>query len=225
AKDKAKVRELVEDAWQMAETSHDQRALAETEWTLAQISALVWEEPTYALSHGEHALEMARGIHHQELEARSLSLLGVIHMLKGDFEEATHSLEASLALYAALRNEQSASQELSVAHFLSVAAPTQGQHHTHQSASIHPVAYFLIGAPPTRYLTNRATETLCWGLLALVQVNVGQVHNSIRSGREALALSKEIKNIWPQINSTLCLIYGLIEAGVYEDAHVITKTT
>jgi DNA-binding SARP family transcriptional activator/predicted ATPase len=221
--DKPKVRALLEEAWQMAEASHDQRALAETEWTLAQITALVWEDPKSALPHGEHALEMARGIHHQELEARSLSLLGVIHMLKGDFEEAMHSLEASLALYAALRNEQSASQELSAAHFLSVAASTQGQHHTHQTASIHPIAYFLIGAPPTRYLTNRATETLCWGLLALVQVNVGQVHNSIRSGRMALALSKEIKNVWAQINSTHCLIYGLLETGAYEEGLVLTQ--
>jgi tetratricopeptide (TPR) repeat protein len=72
-------------------------------------------------------------------------------------------------------------------------------------------------------LTNRATETLCWGLLALVQVNVGQVHNSIRSGRMALALSKEIKNVWAQINSTHCLIYGLLETGAYEEALVLTQ--
>src|SRR2546429_674963 len=208
SKDKPKVRALLEDAWQMAETSHDQRALAETEWTLAQITALVWEEPTYALSHGEHALEMARGIHHQELEARSLSLLGVIHMLKGDFQEAMHCLEAALALHALLGNEQTASQGFSVTGLLSVAPPTQGQHHIHQAASLHPVAYFLIGAPPTQYFSNRATETLCWGLLALAQVNVGQVHNSIRSGRMALPLSKEIKNVWAQITSTLCFING-----------------
>ncbi|HEX6554237.1 MAG TPA: AAA family ATPase [Ktedonobacteraceae bacterium] len=220
--DKPTVRALLEEAWQMAETSHDQRALAETEWTLAQISALVWEEPTYALSHGEHALEMARGIHHRELEARSLSLLGLIHMLKADFQEAMHNLEASLELYALLGNEQIAS-ELSVTRFLSVTPPTQGHQHIHQAASLHPVAYFLIGAPPTQYLTNRATESLCWGLLALAQVNVGQVHNSIRSGRMALALSKEIKNVWAQINGTLCLIYGLLEAGVYEEAIVLTQ--
>src|SRR2546421_537103 len=223
SKDKPKVRALLEDAWQMAETSHDQRALAETEWTLARITALVWEEPTYALSHGEHALEMARGIHHQELEARSLSLLGVIHMLKGDFQEAMHCLEAALALYALLGNEQTASQGFSVTGLLSVAPPTQGHHHIHQAASLHPVAYFLIGAPPTQYFSNRATETLCWGLLALAQVNVGQVHNSIRSGRMALALSKEIKNVWSQITSTLCLIYGLLEAGVDEEALVLTQ--
>src|SRR5207245_9799520 len=136
AKDKAKVRELVEDAWQMAETSHDQRALAETEWTLAQISALVWEEPTYALSHGEHALEMARGIHHQELEARSLSLLGVIHMLEGGFQEALHCLEAALALYALLGNAQTDSQGFSVTGLRSVAPPRHGPPHLHQAAAL-----------------------------------------------------------------------------------------
>src|SRR5437588_861453 len=142
-------------------------------------------------------------------------------MLEGGFQEAMHCLEAALALYALLGNEQTASQGFSVTGLLSVAPPTQGQHHIHQAASLHPVAYFLIGAPPTRYLTNRATETLCWGLLALVQVNVGQVHNSIRSGRMALTLSKEIKNVSAQINSTHCLIYGLLETGAYEEAALL----
>jgi len=63
-----------------------------------------------------------------------------------------------------LGNEQTASRELSI-------------------------ASFLIGAPLTQPLTNRASEALCCTLLAYAQVDDGQVRNSIRSGRTALALA------------------------------------
>jgi hypothetical protein len=104
-----------------------------------------------------------------------------------------HSLEASLALYATLRTEQSASRELSLVHYLS-------------------------GAPLTQPLTNRATEAWCWALLAFAQVHAGQVQPCIRSGRRALALSQESKNVWEQINSMRYLTYGLLDAGASEEA-------
>jgi tetratricopeptide (TPR) repeat protein len=196
--DRPKVRAFLEEAWPMAETSHDQRALAETEWNLAQILAIVWYAPTSALAHGEHALELARASHDQELEARSLSSLGVIHILRGDFEEAMPFLEASLGLYVALGSEPVASRELSL-------------------------PYFLLGAPPTQSLTNRASEALCRAFLAYAQVNSGQVQPSMRSGRRALALAHESKNVWAQIYSTFCLTYGLLEVGAYEEALVLTQ--
>jgi DNA-binding SARP family transcriptional activator len=191
--DRPKVRALLEEARHMEQMSHDKQALAETEWNLAQITAVVWEDATSALSHGQSALELARGIHDTELEARSLSLLGVIHMNEGDFQEAIHFLEASLVLYAALGNEPTAARELSV--------PS-----------------LAIGAPPTQPLTNRLSEAMCWGLLAFAQMHDGQVHNSIRSSRLALALAQESKNVWAQVISARYLTFGLLEAGAYEEA-------
>ncbi len=198
SKDRLKVQALLEDAWRMAETSRDQRALAETEWNRAQIIGIVWEDPKRALPYGQHALSLARGIQDKELEARSLSSLGWIHIRGGAFEEAIHCLEASLALYAALGNEQSAYRELSL--------PS-----------------FAIGAPLTQPLTYRASEALCWALLAIAQVNGGQVQHSLRSGRRALALSKESKNVWVQSFSTLRLTQGLLDAGEYEEALVLIQ--
>jgi predicted ATPase/DNA-binding SARP family transcriptional activator len=196
--DQPQVCALLEQAWQVAQTSHDQRVLAETEWNQAQITGIVWEDPTSALPHGEHALSLARGIHDKELEARSLSSLGEIHLLGGDFQEAMHCLEASLGLYATLRTEQTTSRELSVAHYLS-------------------------GAPLTQSLTNRASEAVCWALLAFAQAFAGQVQPSMRNGRRALALSQEIKNVWAQVISTLSLTYGLLDAGAYEEALVLMQ--
>ena len=198
SKDKSQVRALLEEAWRMAETSRDQRALVETEWNLAQITSLVWVDPKQALPHGQHALELAQASNDQELEARSLSLLGWIHLREGDFEEAMRCLEASLALYALFGTEQAASQELSL--------PS-----------------FAIGAPPTQRLTNRASEALCWANLAFAQVHAGQVRDSIYSGRRALTLSQESKNGWAYIYSTLCLAHGLLDAGVYEEALVLMQ--
>ena len=198
--DKPKVRALLEEAWRMAETSHDQKALAETECNLAQITGVVWEDPKSALPHGQHALSLARGIHDQELEARSLFLLGWIQLRGGDFEEAIRSMEASLALYAVLGNEQTPSRELSIAHFL-------------------------MGSPLTPPLTNRASEALCWANLAAAQMHAGQVQDSLRSGRRALALAQAIKNVWVQVISTNNLTQGLLEAGAYEEALVLTQQT
>src|SRR3989440_2217429 len=193
SKDRSQVQALLEEAWQMAQTSSNQRALAETAWNRAQITAIAWDDPTSALVQGERALSLARGIKDTELEARSLSSLGAIHILRGDFEQAVHCEEAALALYMRLRTEPVASPELSLPHFL-------------------------LGAPPTQSLTHRATEALCWALLAFAQVNGGQVQGCIHSGRKALALSQEIKNVWAQILSMRSLTQGLLEAGAYEEA-------
>jgi tetratricopeptide (TPR) repeat protein len=218
ANDRSKARGLLELALQMAQTSQDQKALAETEWNLAQITTAAWQDPISALPHGAQALSLARAIHDQELEARSLSSLGWIHLSAGDLEEAMHALEAALALYAALGNEPTASQELSVAHALSDAPPTQGYHHIHQTTSFHPLPAFLSGAPLTQPLTNRASEAVSWALLANAQVQAGQVQPSMRSGRRAQALAQEIKNVWAHITSTYCLTFGLLDAGAYEEA-------
>ena len=198
--DRSKVRALLEEAWRMAETSHDQKALAETECNLAQILGVVWEDPKSARPHGEQALSLARGIHDQELEARSLFLLGWTHIHGGDFAEAMRYLEASLALYATLGSKPTASRELSI-------------------------APFLMGSPLTQPLTNRASEALCWAHLAVAQLHSGQVHDSIRSGRRALAPAQEIKNAWVQVISTLCFAQGLLDAGAYEEALVLTQQT
>src|SRR5438105_10707733 len=114
AKDQSQVRALLEEARRTAQTSHDQRALAETEWSLAQITAIWWGNPKCAFPHGVQALELARASNDKELEARSLYSLGGIHLFEGDFEEAIHCLEASLVLYAALSNEPTASWDLSL---------------------------------------------------------------------------------------------------------------
>ncbi len=196
--DKPKMQALLDEAWQMAQTSHEQRALAETEWNWAQVIATAWDDPKGALPHGEHALSLARESLDQELEARSLFLLGWIHLRGGDFEEAMRCLEVSLAAYALLGKEQTASRELSLAHFLS-------------------------GAPLTQSLTNCASEALCGALLAIAQVHAGQVLGSLRSGRRALALAKESKNVWVEVISTFWLTYGLLDSGNYEEALVLMQ--
>lgn len=198
--DKAKVRAILEEAWHMAEVSHDQKALAETECNLAQIFGVVWEDPKRAFAHGQRALSLAREVHSEELEARSLFLLGWIQIRAGNFEEAAHCLEASLPLYVALGNEQTDVRELSIAHYL-------------------------MGAPLTQPLAFRTSEALCRAHLAVAQLQSGLVYDSIRIASRALALSREIKNVWVQVISTNNLTHGLLEAGAYEEAFNLTQQT
>jgi len=193
SKDKLHVQVLLEEAWRMAESSRDQRSLAETEWNHAQITAEVWGDPKHALPHGQQALELARGIRDKELEARCLATLGVIHLLGGAFEEALHSVEAALALYAALSTEPLSVRELSLPSFMS-------------------------GSPITQPLTNRAIEAKCWALLAVILQHAGQIQKSIRCGRLSLALAHESRNGWAQVHSMICLMDGLLDAGAYEEA-------
>src|SRR5258708_35034794 len=100
--DRPQVRALLEQAGQMAQTSHEQRTLAETEWNLAQLTAEVWEDPTSAFPHSEQALPLARASNDTELQARSLCSLGSIHLLARDVQQAMHCDDASMALYTAL---------------------------------------------------------------------------------------------------------------------------
>jgi tetratricopeptide (TPR) repeat protein len=51
------------------------------------------------------------------------------------------------------------------------------------------------------------------------------VHDSIGSGRRALALAQEIKNVWVQVISTNNLTHGLLDAGAYEEALGLTQQT
>ena len=82
-----------------------------------------------------------------------------------------------------------------------------------------------MGSPLTPPLTNRASEALCWANLAAAQMHAGQVQDSLRSGRRALALAQAIKNVWVQVISTNNLTQGLLEAGAYEEALVLTQQT
>ena len=225
ANDTSKARGLLKQALHMAQTSQDQKVLAETEWNRAQITTAAWQDSMSALPYGQQALSLARAIHDQELEARSLSSLGLTHLFAGDFEEAMHALEAALALYAALGTEPTASQELAVAHPLRDAPPPPRHHPIHQATSFHPLPSFLIGAPLTQPLTNRASEAICRALLALAQVHAGQVQPSIRSVRRALALAQEVKNVWVHVASAYCLTVGLLDAGAYEEALGLIQST
>jgi len=105
-------------------------------------------------------------------------------------------LEASLALYAALGSESTASRELSI-------------------------TTLTIGAPLTQPLTYRASEAVCWVTLTMAQVNSGQPSQ----WRRALALSKESQNDGVQVTSTVDLTHALLEAGAYEEALVLTQHT
>ncbi len=53
--DKPMVRALLDEAWHIAEGSHDQKALAETAWNLAQITAILREDLTNSLRHGQQS--------------------------------------------------------------------------------------------------------------------------------------------------------------------------
>ena len=85
----------------VAVASGDSLGLAETEWNLAHY-AFYAGESLPARAHGERALALARQVRAQELTARSLSVLGYIHLGLSDWAAAEAYAEQGQALYAAL---------------------------------------------------------------------------------------------------------------------------
>jgi tetratricopeptide (TPR) repeat protein len=190
--DKPKARALLMEAWRLAEVSQDQQTLAETQWSLALIRAVGAQDSKEVFLYGGHALELARATHHKELEARCLSLFGMIHTLGGNFQEALHCLQAALESYATLGNGHTNGQES--------------------------VASVLSNPSSLPHMMSCWTEALCWTHLAVAQLNCGQVQDSIRSSRRALSLAQEAKNVWVQLAATAVLTYSLQEAGANEEA-------
>jgi predicted ATPase len=196
AHEKSKARRYLEQALHIAELNQDQRALAETVWNLSLMTAVLWESPTQALPYAQQALSLAQAVHDTELEARSLFALGWIHLLTADYEASMRSVQAALHVYELLKNDP---------------APTVGLS----------LPSFVIGAPLTQSLTNRAAEAMCWAQLSFAQLQAGQIPKSIESGYKSLELAKAAKNVWVQM--PVPLTSGLLEAGRYEEALALTQ--
>jgi tetratricopeptide (TPR) repeat protein len=187
-KDKSEVQELLEQAWQLAQSSCDSRTLAETAWNRASIS-FGWNEPKRALAHGEQALELAREISDKELQARSLASLGAIHLTAGDFEEALHLQEASLELYAALEHEPLAARELSL--------PAIG-----------------MGAPLTQQIKNVWTQVFGMGCLTFGLVEAGAYEEALRLMQEAVASAPPL--VLTHILQCLLMARGSVSQAVQQ---------
>ena len=126
----------------------------------------------------EHALSLARGIQDQELEARSLYSLGWFHLRGGDFEEAIHCLEASLALYA-----------------------RPGQRADRFAGAFTCILYHWGSSHPT--LDQSRVRSLCAGDCWLLhKCMLGRCSTAFAVARIGLALAQESKNVWVEVIST-----------------------
>jgi tetratricopeptide (TPR) repeat protein len=182
--------DLLEEALEVAEKSGDWAARAETEWNLAQMAIHRWE-PDTAGAHAEKALELARQLGLEELAARSLDTLGISHNFAGRWEECVARTREAAALYARMGDRGPGS----------VAAQ-----------------YLLVGSPPSDALHNRAMEAQCLATVAVAEVNRGELAASVRAGRAALKIGREINNEWTQALAATNLSQGLIEEGQLGEA-------
>jgi tetratricopeptide (TPR) repeat protein len=182
--------DLLEGALEVAEKSGEKAARAETEWNLAQMAIHGWE-PDAAGTHAEKALELARQLGLEEIAARSLDTLGISHNFAGRWEECVARTREAAALYARMGDRGAGS----------VAAQ-----------------YLLVGSPPSDALHNRAMEAQCLATVAVAEVNRGELAASVRAGRAALKIGREINNEWTQALAATNLSQGLIEEGQLGEA-------
>jgi tetratricopeptide (TPR) repeat protein len=177
---------LLRESLGAAEASGDQAMLAETEWNLAQMAAMK-RDPETALSHGERALDLAREAGLEELEARTLFVLGQAYRFAGRWEECVAHVSRAAALYRALDE------------------PTDAGPLTAQ--------FIWAGAPPSKELANRAMESLSLTLLAIGEINRDSPRAAVEAARHALRIGQEIDNEWAQTNAMVLLGYGLWDTG------------
>ena len=183
-------RSLLGEALEVAETSGDEAAVAETEWNLAQMAIHGWE-PDAAGAHAEKALELARQLGLEELAARSLDTLGISHNFAGRWDECVAYIREAAALYGRMAD---------------------------RGAGSLAAQYLLVGSPPSEALHNRAMEAQCLATVAVAEVNRGELAASVRAGRAALKISREINNEWIQALAATNLSQGLVEEGRYGEA-------
>ena len=101
--DVASAATLLQQALQIAEPLGESIELAETEWSLAQLSFYRFDPPLGIL-HGERALIIARQLKQQELLARSLNVLSHAHSMAGHWEESERHAGEGRLLYLTLEN-------------------------------------------------------------------------------------------------------------------------
>ncbi len=101
--DMASALDLLRQALPLAEAGGDLAALAETEWTLAQVKTYGHDTKS-GLAHGERALSLARRLDVPELRAKCLSVIGFAALLIGYNERALEAMQGATALYAATGN-------------------------------------------------------------------------------------------------------------------------
>ena len=178
---------LLREALEAAEASGDRAMLGETEWNLAQMTAMKWE-PETALFHGNRALSLAREAGLKELEARSLFVLGQAYRFAGQWEECVAHVSRAAALFEALGDE----------------LPDVGT---------LTAQFIWAGAPPSKELANRAMQSLSLSLLALGEINRGSPRAAVEAGQHALHIGREINNEWAQTNAIAILSYALWDTG------------
>jgi DNA-binding SARP family transcriptional activator/tetratricopeptide (TPR) repeat protein len=91
---------LLEQALKVAETSGDQRGMAETEWNLS-VATRMQHKPDLARQHGEQALAIARQLGHPQLLARCLNSLAYVHSLLRQWDTVGAYAREARDLYAA----------------------------------------------------------------------------------------------------------------------------
>ena len=195
--DIAEAMRLVEQALAVAESTGDQYLIAETEWNLTQMANFTWQTET-AITHGRRAVELSRPLQQVELTARSLYALGDAFCFAGRWEECVAHLEEAAGLYAGLRQ-----------------APT----------SLPPLAaqYIWAGVPASHELQIQAMQASCLWQLAEAYVHVGRLQEGIATARESLSMGVAMNNVWTQAMSSLILGNALLEAGLYEEAYLISQ--
>jgi tetratricopeptide (TPR) repeat protein len=177
--------DLLEEALEVAQKSGDKAAQAETEWNLAQMAIHGWE-PDAAIARAEKALELARRLGLEELAARSLGTLAVSYSFAGRWEECVAHAREAAALFARMGERGAGSVAAQFAH---------------------------IGSPPSEALHNRAMEAQCLVTLTVAEVNRGELAASVKAGRAALKIGREINNQWTQALAATNLSQGLVEEG------------
>jgi predicted ATPase/class 3 adenylate cyclase/DNA-binding CsgD family transcriptional regulator len=165
-----------------------------------------------ALKFAEHAFQLSRTLSDRQLQAFSLSLLGLITFLQGNMEGGVPLLEQSLAIYRALGNKLGQAETLEGLSF-------------GIDSSEHKMAIAKESLDLYRELGNLTGIAGCLNSLSQKAIASGDFSSPILWLEEALSISRQLENQTKEA-SVLCT-YGVLKywQGNYHQANSYYRET
>jgi DNA-binding SARP family transcriptional activator len=203
--DFARARALLDEALAAGKMSGDISTVAETAWNQGQIAQ--WANDFgAAYAHANHALELASSAGLEELTARSLYLIGRIHNVAGEWEQAIKPITKSHEIYAALADKGAQK----TAQVMTKISPT--------SETWELGTHFLwTGSSPMNSLDYRTMEAGCLDLLAFCEINRGQPHAASKLAQQGIEIARATNNAMVRALNLNKLQIALAEVGEYQE--------
>ncbi len=200
--DPVPVRTVMAEGIELAQQLGDKAAEARLRWYVLRLYLLTHSDPSEALRHGAHSLELARAHHMREQIALTLDDVATAHWANGELPRSTDALEEARALWNELENIPMQTDTLAR---LALTSFMTGHY---DQALDHSQAAYRLGAS-IGHLSGQASSRLVVGHIHLER---GLFSPALGLMHEAVELAEQSGNMAVQVGTRADLgwVYGTL---------------